>query len=133
MNWKTTVAKLNAKHYAFPAGWDTRDAIADQLECSADRVDSLLAPGLKSGEIEKQQFPVWDARLGRKVLVFGYRQRSAGAPAQAAPKAESDIEARVRIIAKKHPDYSPSVIRQSLSKTMRQRIDAPGIARILQG
>ena len=38
---------------------------------------TLLAPGLKSGEIERQQFPVWDARLGRKNLVWGYRQRQA--------------------------------------------------------
>ena len=75
MNWKSTVSRLNARTYAFPDGWDTRETIAAQLECSPDRVDTLLAPGLKSGEIERQQFPVWDARLGRKNLVWGYRQR----------------------------------------------------------
>lgn len=79
MNWKKTVQRLNAEHYAFPAGWDDRETIAAQLECSPDRVDTLLAPGLKSGEIEKAQHPVWDPRLQRKVLVWGYRHRPAPA------------------------------------------------------
>ena len=28
MNWKSTVSRLNARTYAFPDGWDTRETIA---------------------------------------------------------------------------------------------------------
>jgi hypothetical protein len=128
MNWKATVAKLNAKHYAFPAGWDTRDAIAAQLECSPDRVDTLLGPGLKSGEIEKQQFPVWDSRLGRKILVWGYRQKSVSAP-QAKPA--GDIAEIVRAVAKKHPGFTPARLRDYLPKAIRRSVTKEQVAAIL--
>lgn len=132
MNWKTTVAKLNAKHYAFPAGWDTRDAIAEQLECSTDRVDTLLGPGLKSGEIEKQQFPVWDARLGRKVLVWGYRQRSAEAQAKTAPAQKDDvIDEAIRRTARNHPDFSPAQLQKYLPKRIRAQVNTAYILRVL--
>ena len=130
MNWKATVAKLNSKHFAFPAGWDTRDTIAAQLECSPDRVDTLLGPGLKSGEIEKQQFPVWDSRLGRKVLVWGYRQKGAATP-QAKPS--SELATAVRALAKKHPSFTPARLRDYLSKSIRYSVTSEDVAAILKG
>jgi hypothetical protein len=137
MNWKKAVDQLNAKHYAFPPGWDDRDTIAAQLECSPDRVDTLLAPGLKSGEIEKAQHPVWDQRLQRKVLVWGYRQRAQAAPA-AQPTAKpttkptgDPIVAAVRRSAARHPDYSASKIKDNLPKSMRRLITTAEIKAIL--
>lgn len=128
MNWKATVAKLNSKHFAFPSGWDTRDTIASQLECSPDRVDTLLGPGLKSGEIEKQQFPVWDARLGRKILVWGYRQKSTTTPQ---PKATDDVAEIVLSVAKKHPGFTPARLRDYLPKTIRRSVTKEQVAAIL--
>lgn len=134
MNWKTTVSKLNAKHYAFPAGWDDRDTIASQLDCSPDRVDTLLAPGLKSGEIEKQQFPVWDSRLGRKTLVWGYRQRPAkpDAPnAQSLPGIPADLLPKVREKIAKHPEKTAGSIRDLFSNRNRQRLSTAAIRALL--
>jgi hypothetical protein len=74
-NWKSTVAKLNRKTYAWPAGWSTREQVAEELECSPERVSEILAPGIRLGDIEKGSFPVWDERLQRKVMVIGYRER----------------------------------------------------------
>lgn len=128
MNWKAAVSKLNSKHFAFPAGWDTRDTIAAQLECSPDRVDTLLGPGLKSGEIEKQQFPVWDARLGRKVLVWGYRQKTVTTP-QAKPT--GGIAGIVRAAAKRHPGLAPSRLREYLPKTIRRSVTKEQVAAFL--
>ena len=130
MNWKATVAKLNSKHFAFPAGWDARDAIAAQLECSPDRVDTLLGPGLKSGEVEKQQFPVWDSRLGRKVLVWGYRQKVAATPQ---PKPSGNIAEIVKMAAKKHPGFTPARLRDYLPKAIRQSLTKEQVAAILKG
>lgn len=133
-NWKKTVSTLNAKHYSFPSGWDTRDTIAEQLECSPDRVDILLAPGLKSGEVEKQQFPVWDPRLNRKTLVWGYRSRPVNAPGPTAPApAPNDIRAHVQRIAAGNPSLSPSEICDRLPRALRDHYRAADIRAILEG
>lgn len=72
MNWKTYAEKKNAETYVLPHGWDSRDAVANQLECSPDKVDDHLRPGLKAGEIQKQQFRVWEPALKRLVMVTAY-------------------------------------------------------------
>ncbi len=75
-NWKTLAEKTNAKTYVLPQGWDSRAAVAQQLDCSEDKVDDHLRPALKSNQVVKQQFPVWDSTLGRKVMVVAYRDAS---------------------------------------------------------
>lgn len=84
MNWKSYVEKKNAKTFVLPIGWDARDAIAEQLECSPDKVDDHLRPSLKSGDVEKAIFPVWDSVLKRMVRVVAYRetQKATGHDAQ---------------------------------------------------
>jgi hypothetical protein len=84
-NWKTILEKQNAAAYAWPKGWTSRDDVADQLDCSPDRVASLLAPGIRSGSIERQDFTVWDGQLKRLVRITGYRE---SAKAKAAPAIE---------------------------------------------
>jgi hypothetical protein len=73
-NWKKIVSSANAKKYAWPVGWETREKIAEQLECSPDRVADILMPAIKAGEIERGSFPVWDSVLQRKQLITGYRE-----------------------------------------------------------
>lgn len=74
MNWKTYVEKKNAKTYVLPPGWDSRETVAAQLDCSTDKVDDHLRPALKSGEVIKQQFKVWDESQKRLVFVVAYRE-----------------------------------------------------------
>jgi DNA-binding CsgD family transcriptional regulator len=73
-NWKQFVEKKNAKIYVLPAGWDSKDTIAEQLECSPDKVRDHLRPALASGEVEEKQFKVWQSELGRCILVTAYRE-----------------------------------------------------------
>ena len=75
MNWKSLVETQNAKSYVLPEGWDSREKIAEQLECSPDRVRILLAPGLKSGAIETAVFPVWCDVTKRVVRTSAYRRK----------------------------------------------------------
>lgn len=72
MNWKSFVEKKNAETFVLPEGWDSREVVADQLECSPEKVDDNLRPALKSGEVIKQQFKVWNADLKRLVFVVAY-------------------------------------------------------------
>jgi hypothetical protein len=79
-NWKNILEKQNAAAYAWPKGWTSRDDVADQLECSPERVASLLAPGIRAGSVERQDFTVWDAKLKRLVRITGYRETDKSAP-----------------------------------------------------
>lgn len=75
MNWKNHVETQSAKLYVLPQGWDSKEKIADQLECSIDRVRVQLAPGIKAGLIETNVFPVWDKTTKRVVRVTAYREK----------------------------------------------------------
>ena len=71
-NWKALVEKQNAETYVLPEGWDSRDAVANDLDCSPEKVDDHLRPGLKSGRFIKQSYKVWDKNLGRNIMVVAY-------------------------------------------------------------
>ena len=75
-NWKTLAEKENAKTYVLPAGWDSRDTVAVQLDCSPEKVDDYLRPALKSGKVVKQQHRVWDNVQKRCVMVIAYHDSS---------------------------------------------------------
>jgi hypothetical protein len=73
MKWKKQIQKQNARHYAWPTGWDPAEVIAEQLECSPERVREHLAPSIRCGEVEVKSFTVWDPETGRKFLKTGFR------------------------------------------------------------
>lgn len=77
MNWKSFVENSQAKTFVLPEGWDTRDAIAEQLGCSGDNVRKLLAPAIKSGAVEFKQLPLWDKVTKRVRSVACYRKVAA--------------------------------------------------------
>ena len=77
MKWKRVVERQNAKKYVWPKGWDTREEVAADLECSPDKVTELLSHGIRCGDIETSAFPVYDSRTKRVVRITGYRERTA--------------------------------------------------------
>ena len=77
MNFKRIVENSNAKLYVLPEGWTPRDKVAEQLECSPDRVAQHLKPAIKEGTIETNVFPVWDKLTKRVIRVTAYRETSA--------------------------------------------------------
>jgi len=93
-NWKNIVSSSNAKQYKWPAGWQTRDQVAEELECSRDRVAEVLAPAIEQGIIERRPFSVWDPVTRRKITVFGYRE---------IPRSERKEKAAPSPAAKKEP------------------------------
>lgn len=74
MNWKTYVENTQAKTYVLPEGWDARETIAEQLNCSVDNVRKLLAPAVKSGAVEVKQIPLWDKITKKVRSVTCYRR-----------------------------------------------------------
>lgn len=78
MKWKKLLHKQNARHFAWPTGWDTAETIAEQLECSPERVREHLAPSIRAGEVEVKQFTIWDGETGRKIAKTGFRMAGMG-------------------------------------------------------
>jgi hypothetical protein len=73
-NWKNLVETNNAKTFVLPAGWDSRDDVAVQLECSPERVKFLLAPAIKGSSVEVKTFPVWDPTTKKVIRQIAYRR-----------------------------------------------------------
>lgn len=73
-NWKRIVEDHSKKAYKWPSGWDSRETIADQLECSPERVAEILSRAIKDGEVEKKPITYWDENLKKKVTAIGYKQ-----------------------------------------------------------
>ena len=76
MNWKHLVEAQNRRTYVLPPGWDSRDRIAEQLECSVDNVRVLLGPAIRAKSVEVSVFPVWDEVTKKVSRVTAYRRRS---------------------------------------------------------
>jgi hypothetical protein len=74
MNWKNLVEKQNSETYRLPSGWTSRDDVAEQLDCSPERVAEVLRPGIKAGTVERKVWPVWDALNKRVQQVTAFRQ-----------------------------------------------------------
>lgn len=91
-NWKSVAEKENAKTYVLPEGWDSRETVAEQLECSPEKVDDHLRPALRSGKVIKQQYRVWDAGTKRITMVVAYHDTSKDR------KPEGDLKAQVEAL-----------------------------------
>jgi len=90
MNWKTYVVDLQRRSYKLPEGWDSREDIAEQLDCSPEKVIDHLRPAIKAGEVESKQFDVWDDGLERKVRITAYRHAAKKADKNPTPRKQAD-------------------------------------------
>jgi hypothetical protein len=74
VNWKQLVEAQNRRTYVLPPGWDSRDKIAEQLECNPDNVRVLLGPAIRAKTVEVNTFPLWDDITKKVVRVTAYRR-----------------------------------------------------------
>lgn len=106
-NWQKTVNEINRNRYSIPEGWDTKDQVATNLQCAPERVSDILKPGIQSGDIEKQDFPVWDDKRRMTVRISCYRVKpdkaapseSKGKPEKQPTKTVKSPSLRNRIVA----------------------------------
>ncbi len=130
MKWKKLVHKQNARHYAWPAGWDTAEQIAEQLECSPERVREHLAPSIRAGEVEVKQFTIWDGETERKVVKTGYR--ISGKKAEVESRETRVESSKSPASNSKHPATSP--LRWPFREgSIIKRMDAPRIGVVKSG
>ena len=119
MSWKSYVEKQNAKVFVLPDGWDSRETVAEDLGCSTERVDEQLRPGLKSGEIEKQTFRVWDKTAKKVAMVIAYRRKDAmaGGPASQTVQRPWTDEERAKARAMREAGRSNVAIGRELGRS----------------
>ena len=79
-NWNRIIGDHNKKAYKWPDGWDTKETIAEQLDCTTRQVAEHLAGAIKSGDVEKRLITYWDDRAKRKATAYGYRPILKSAP-----------------------------------------------------
>jgi hypothetical protein len=131
MKWKKLLHKQNAKHYAWPHGWDTAEEIAEQLECSPERVREHLAPSIRAGEVECKQFTIWDSESGRKIIKTGFRIGGA--------KTETRVESRESRVEGKSPTSSSKLPATNRDRwpffegAIIRRMDSPRIGVVKSG
>ena len=114
-NWIKEVDRVNREKYQIPAGWETREQVAAALGCAVDRVEKMLEPGIRSGEFEKDTFPVWDDHKRHTVNKVCYRKAVADKPAAANPAASNtpNFEA-IHAAIVRYPNYADHKIASNL-------------------
>lgn len=124
-NWLKAVNDINKEKYSIPEGWDTKEQVAEKLQCAPDRVADLLKPGIQSGEFERQEFSVWDETRRLTTRVTCYRIKPEGEPSAPSPKPTTDLErGRVERALKRRPDLPDRRIARNSRSTI------PVVARI---
>lgn len=116
-NWLSTISQINAKRYVVPHGWDTKEAVAESLQCDPSRVADLMKPGIDSGEIERQVFPVWDASRRMAVQTVCYRVAGTKKPNPDAVAPSSTMEFRIAECIRRNPGWSNARVAKSIRGT----------------
>ena len=122
MKWKKAVENVNAKRFVIPDGWDTKEQIAQELQCAVDRVGDLLKPGLASGAFEAQDFQVWDAKRRLSIKTRCYRHTGV----EANPKKSSSrgLESRIKAAIARYPNRNNSTIAKSFRRVSAELVES---------
>jgi hypothetical protein len=128
-NWSSTINEINRKRYVIPEGWDSTNKVAESLKCDPSKVADILKPGIQSGDIERQQFHVWDESRCRALPIMCYRVRQAGAPkvdtpASLTPDMDPQRVDRIAKVITRFPGLCDSRVAKKLYKVTTQEVAA---------
>jgi hypothetical protein len=107
MKWQKAIDKINAEKYCIPHGWDTKEHIAEELQCSPERVHDMLKSGVSAGAFEAQDFPVWDAKRRMTTRVRCYRQKDE-------TNVDSSLEDRIKASLARNPNKTNYQIKNNI-------------------
>ena len=112
-NWLAVTNRINKDRYRIPAGWETKEQVAESLQCDPGRVHELLRPAIASGEVERQEFSVWDDKRRCTVRVACYRlaQSQSGKQSQGADSLNDRIAASIR----RNPNHTNNQIAKNFN------------------
>lgn len=114
--WLKTLNRINSNRFQIPAGWQTREQVAAELQCDPDRVADLLKPGLQSGDFERQDFPVWDSARRMTVRVVCYRV----VDSTSKPKEAKAVDAKPKREAKAAKPSNDSALEEKIIQALQR-------------
>lgn len=130
-NWNKTINEINRKRYTIPDGWETKDEVAESLQCDPDKVADMLKPGIQTGEIERGEFPVWDGKRRLTVRVVCYRLSDGEVATEAINRLVNGrkvrggtIEERIVAALERNPGASNREIAKKLSGVRSSDVEA---------
>jgi hypothetical protein len=104
-NWLKITNRINQDRYKIPDGWETKEQVAESLQCAPDKVPDLLKAGINAGDIEKAQFPIWSDARRMAVPTTCYREAQ-----KDQPQAKHDLAGRIADAIRRFPALSNSAI-----------------------
>ena len=130
-DWMKKVNEINRRRYTVPDGWETKEQVAESLECDPDKVPELLKPGIQTGDIERDEFSVWDEKRRQTVRVVCYRL-SDGKVASQATKASGrsrkarggSVEERIAAALERNPGATNREIAKKLYGVRSSDVEA---------
>ena len=106
-NWLKLTNKINADRFQIPAGWETREQVAESLQCAPDKVADLLKAGIQAGDIERAQFPVWCESRRMAIPTTCYREAQSDKPQTTA---KPGLEERITDAIRRFPALTNAAI-----------------------
>ena len=109
-NWLRITNRINAERFQVPDGWETREQVAESLQCAVDKVADILKAGIQAGDIERATFPVWSDSRRMAIPTTCYREARGSDAPQAQPDAKPSIPQRIEEAIRRFPGHSNSEI-----------------------
>lgn len=114
-NWLAVTNRINKDRYRIPAGWETKEQVAESLQCDPGRVHELLRPAIASGEVERQEFSVWDDKRRCTVRVACYRLLQSQ-PKVEMPRVKLDsLQERIAASIRRNPNHTNNQIAKNFN------------------
>lgn len=112
-NWLAVTNRVNKDRYKIPSGWETKEQVAESLQCDPRRVHEFLRPAIASGEVERQEFSVWDdkRRCTARVACYRLAQSQSGKQSQGTDSLNDRIAASIR----RNPNHTNNQIAKNFN------------------
>ena len=102
-NWLKITNRINQDRYKIPDGWETKEQVAESLQCAPDKVPDLLKAGIQAGDIERAQFPIWVESRRMAVPTTCYREAQKDAPNPPQAKGSGSLQDQIAAKIRQHP------------------------------
>lgn len=112
-NWLAVTNRINKDRYRIPDGWETKEQVAESLQCDPRRVHEFLRPAIASGEVERQEFSVWDDKRRCTGRVACYRLAQSQSSKQS-PVTDS-INDRIAASIRRNPNHTNNQIAKNFN------------------
>jgi hypothetical protein len=126
MKYRIIVEKLNRKNYGPPAGWDSLEQVAADLQCDPAKVTTVLADAIRDGAVQSRKFQIWDKSTQLKVTKLFFR-----IPPAKSPPTSEEVRAQILKTAERKKTSNASTVLKYIPVRFRALVNTASIALVL--